>query len=295
MTQSPGDNLNLPDVPPPQPVVRLDAATFVRRARRGIWAARLARFGLICLAVAGFIMSSQSQSLPAGMGLLFATAMTWILLVARTAKNQEDLLRVPAWIEAKQLDRAEAAIGRMLARFSLAVQPRLQALRMAAVTRSQRRWHNDARVLAAVALEFRTPKPAADALRLIIADASLELNDLSAAHLSLSAVTPPLAMRDSLRLLELQTDYCVRVGAWPHAVHELPAKIDLAELLPAEHAAQVQALLGLSAKQVGLTQWSDWLARRAELLVDRGTLIERRPILRELFAAEPGGASITSS
>jgi hypothetical protein len=287
MTDAADDILDAP-TPPREEFVRTDAATLIRRAKRGIWAAKLARFGLLCLAIAGFMLS-QGHTLSAGMGLLFATAMAWVLLVARTAKNQEDLLRVPNWIEAKQLDRAEAAVGQTLTRFSLAVQPRLQGLRLAAVSRNHRAWHADARDLAATALNYRTPKPAADALRLIIAEASLELGDLSAAHLALSSILPPLAMRDSLKLLELQTDYCVRVGAWPHAAHDLPSKVDLAELLPADHSALVQAMLALAAKRIGWTQWSTWLARRAELLVDRATLIERRPILSELFSVEPFG------
>ena len=245
--------------PLPEKETAIDAATLIRRAKRGIWAARLARFGIVCLAVAGFMLS-RDKTLPAGMGLLFATGAAWVVLVTRTAKNQQDLLRVPGWIENGQLDRADAAIGRMLTRFSLAVRPRLLALRQAAMSRSARRAQGDARHLALAALAYRSPKAVSDGLQLIIAEAALDAGDLLGAHTALSALAAPLSMRDSLKLLELQTDYCIRVGAWPHAAHDLPGKVDLAELLPADSAALVQAMLALAARHGGLATWATWLA-----------------------------------
>ena len=272
----------------------LDAATLIRRAWRGVWAARLARFGLLSLGIAG-LMLSREKTLPAGIGLLFATGAAWVVLVTRTARNQQDLLRAPAWIENGQLDRADFGLARMLARFSIATRPRLHALRLLAITRNTRGWHADARQLAIAALAYRTPKGTSDGLHLIVAEAALEAGDLYGAHAALSALIAPLSMRDSLKLLELQTDYCVRVAAWPHAAHDLPGKVELAELLPAEHAAMVQAMLALAAKRVGQMAWATWLARRAELLVDAKTLIARRPVLSEIFANTSGATSAPST
>ncbi|HEX8325195.1 MAG TPA: hypothetical protein VF595_14935 [Tepidisphaeraceae bacterium] len=275
-TEPTGDH----DVPPV--VTKVDAALAVRLAWRGVWSARLARYGLLCLAIAGFLLAKE-PTLPAGMGLLFATAAAWVVLITRTARNQQDLIRVPAWIEAGQLDRADGATMRALGRFSVAGRPRVQSLRFLATSLNARQRHDDARRVATAALGYRQPKPAADTLQLIIAESALATGDVVAAHAALSQVVAPLPLRDSLKLLELQTDYCVRVGAWPHAVHDLPAKVEMSELLPADASAAVQAMLALAARRLGQTNWSDWLVRRATLLTDIPTLVRRRPVLAELF------------
>jgi hypothetical protein len=59
--------------------------------------------------------------------------------------------------------------------------------------------------------------------------------------------------------------------------------VQLAELMPAQNAAVVQALLALAAKKVGRTDVSDWLRKRAALLVDPEELVRQKPILRDLY------------
>jgi uncharacterized protein YfdQ (DUF2303 family) len=60
-------------------------------------------------------------------------------------------------------------------------------------------------------------------------------------------------------------------------------KVQLAELLPTEASARVQALLALAAKKVGKTELSEWLKKRAELLVDSQELARMRPVVGELW------------
>jgi hypothetical protein len=45
----------------------------------------------------------------------------------------------------------------------------------------------------------------------------------------------------------------------------------------------VQALLALASHKLNRPDWAGWLKRRVELLMDPAPLVERRPILRELF------------
>ena len=273
---------------PDEPPKPLPADTLLRMARRGVWSARLAHVGMFCLAMAGFILSNTGAS-PVGMGLLFATAMTWVLLVGRTARNQADLMRVPAWLGDGRFMLADLTASRALGRFSIAGRPRVQALHALAVARFGLGRGEDARQLAAAALQYRQPKAAADTLRLLVAEASLAHDDLFAAHAALTGLVPPLPLRESLKVLELQTDYCVRIGAWPHAGHDLPAKIEMAELLPTEAAATVQAMLALAARRLGQPQWCAWLTRRVALLTDVHSLVQRRPVLRELFVDANAG------
>ena len=257
-------------------------ALAIRLARRGVWSARLARVGLLCLGIAGFLLA-RGDTLPAGMGLLFGTVAAWVVLVGRTARNQQDLMRVPAWLEAGDFGRVDATAARVLGRFSVSVQPRLAALRHLAFSRHGRKQFADAQQLAMAALAYNPPKPVGDGLRLLIAEAALAANDLAAAHAALSAVVAPLPLRESLKVLQLQTDYCVRVGAWPHVAHDLPAKVELAELLPAETAAVVQAMFALAAKQLNQPAWAAWLSRRAALLAEPAVLVRRHPVLGTLF------------
>jgi len=70
--------------------------------------------------------------------------------------------------------------------------------------------------------------------------------------------------------------------------HDLPAKVDLAEMLPAESAAAVQAMFALAMRQSNQPDWADWLARRAALLADPAMLVTRNPALRAVF---PGAGS----
>ena len=277
----------LPDIAaePPKPT---PAATLLRMAKRGIWSARLAHIGLFCLAIAGFILSNTGES-PIGMGLLFATAMAWVLLVGRTARDQADLMRVPAWLGDGRFALAEGAATRALSRFSIAGRPRVQSLHALAVARFGLGRGEDARQLADAALQYRQPKAAADTLRLLIAETALAVNDLYAAHAALTGLVAPLPLRESLKVLELQTDYCVRIGAWPHAGHDLPAKIEMAELLPTEAAATVQAMLALATRRLGQPQWSAWLTNRVTLLTDTKKLVDRCPVLAELFPVPSPG------
>lgn len=60
-------------------------------------------------------------------------------------------------------------------------------------------------------------------------------------------------------------------------------KVQLAELMPASSAATVQALLALAAKKMDRMDLSDWLKKRAALLMDPEELVRQKPVLAELF------------
>jgi hypothetical protein len=267
----------------------IDASIAIRRARRGRLLARLTRLGLFVGALAGVLLM-RGDTLPLGTGLLFGTIMAGFLTASKSARTQHGLVQADALLEAGEPAEADRLLGVVLRRVSVIARHWTIALRLLALARAGQGRGEDARRLAAEALRPRgLPKAEADGLRLLLAAGALDSGDLPAAHAALSHVAPPLSLADSLRVLELQTDYCLRVGAWPHAMADLPQKVELAELMPADTAASVQAMLALAARRLGQTGWADWLTRRAALLCDPATLVRRRPALGELFGTTNAG------
>ena len=131
--------------------------------------------------------------------------------------------------------------------------------------------------------------------RLMLAESLLELNDLPGTYAAITRLhdqSNPPAQRASLRmtlpetmhLMLVQLDYESRIGAWAAMMGGVTRKVELAELMPAEGAARTQSLLALAAKRVGRSDWSGWLKRRAELLLDPATITADRPLLAELWS-----------
>jgi hypothetical protein len=82
----------------------------------------------------------------------------------------------------------------------------------------------------------------------------------------------------------LQLDFHRRIQAWGAVISALPAKLELAELMPAADAARAQATMAMAAKGLGLAEWQSWLRRRAELLADPTRLCAAVPALSPLWA-----------
>ncbi|MGN6625398.1 MAG: hypothetical protein ACTHLN_02155 [Tepidisphaeraceae bacterium] len=247
--------------------VPIQTRTAIRRARQGILLADLMRGLMFILSIVGFVLCLSEKQLPLGTALLFALPMGWFALALRTARGQQQLLRVPALIDAGELEQAEQSVADALGQFSLVRGPRLQALQHLSHIRHQQRNYAAALQIAQALLRFRLPLSVATATRLLMAECALEAGDLLGAHAALSAVRGAVSLRESMKLLELQTEYCVRTNAWQPAIENLPWKVELAELMPTAAAARVQAGLALAARHLQLTDWADWLARRHDLLV----------------------------
>src|SRR6185436_5083778 len=121
--------------------------------------------------------------------------------------------------------------------------------------------------------------------RLILADALLEMGDVRGAYDAFIRLHDDrLSLGEAVQLLLTETDYASRIGAWNHMLAGLPTKIQLAELMPAQNSAAMQALLALAAKKSEKPELADWLKKRAVLMVDAETLVSQRPALKELFS-----------
>src|SRR5690606_5181117 len=154
---------------------------------------------------------------------------------------------------------------------------------LAALRHAQRRFR-DASQLATELLRYRpTDVSVRRTLLLMQAECGLEMNDLQSVHQALSGIGAPLPVREMLKMTELQIEFYVRTGAYVQALEQLPAKVELAELLPADSAARMQAMLAISAKRLNRDEWMRWLRRRVELLTDIPSLLVSRPGLKELW------------
>jgi hypothetical protein len=267
----------------PDEAVTLDTNAALAQVRRAGVLAMVVRISLLVAMTCGFVLVSIGQSLLGG-SMMAAVVAILFLLAGRSMRMQQSLSRASTLIGMNQLRDAETALAESSGMFALHRGPRLGMLQnLAALRHAQRRFPEAATLASELLKQGRLSDPLTRTLRLMLAECSLEMNDLATAHQALSQIGQQLPVREMLKMLELQVDYCVRVNAWQAALDQLPMKIELAELLPTESAARVQALLALAAKKLGRDDWSAWLKRRVELLTDTRPLVDSREALREVW------------
>ncbi len=218
---------------------------------------------------------------------LFGVAVVWLVLSYNSAKGSRAAADVPSLIAAGLHEEAEEEIDAALRRFSLIRVVKLQTLYQLAVLRHAQKRHRES---AAVCRELLRPRAGsagaavARPVRLLMADVSLELDDLPAVHGALAGLYGErLSLNEVLQLLAAQLDYEARIGAWGRMTHEVMTKVQLTELMPAASAARAQALLALAAGESGRADFRDWLRDRAALLATPADLVARRPILAGLW------------
>ncbi len=268
----------------PALAIPISADRAVARARAAMLLSTAVRTVIVVMAIVGMAMVVVLHDDSAGSVILLSAISFWLMLTLHTVRNQQGLRRVGLMIESRRFDDAEQTLAGALGSFSLYRAPVLQALQNLAALRHLQQRFDQTRILSAELLRHDPRPQSSRPIRLLLAEAALALDDLHTAHATLTQIgNSGSSLRETLKLTELQIDYCVRIGAWPQALENLPWKIELAELLPTESAAHVQALLALAAMKLHRLDWASWLRHRVELLVDPNPLIERRPILREVF------------
>lgn len=267
--------------------VSIPAVKIIRIIRRSSIIALILRVLLLLTVTTGFILVSLGQGLWGG-ALMAGSLTVLFLLGGRSVRTHRDLSRTSFLIENRQFEEAEKHLLGMIRFFTFHRAPRLGMLQNLAVLRYAQKQYIEATLLIDELLRHQKIDPNLRRnLLLMRAESALEMNDLSSAHAALSAVSPVMPVRDRLKFLELQVDYCVRISAWGCVTESLPQKIELVELMPARSAARVQAMMALSALKTGQNDWANWLKRRAELLDDVRSLARSRPILQELWSEIP--------
>jgi hypothetical protein len=267
----------------------LSAQAAIHRYQRDIAVRAVLRSLLLAAGVAaGLVLPLVVEGFEASIGLALVLGV-WLMLSFTSAKNSRILAPSPGLIATGQFEEAERRIDQAMHAFSLSRTSKLLGLHHLAVLRhKQRRWQDAATLCRAVLAQRLKALPGLErATRLILADAMLEMGDAAGAG---DAIAPlrfqQLALSEVLAMLQVELDVLSRLGAWDAMLAGLPGKVQLAELMPPQPAARVQALLALAAQKRGLAQWSDWLRRRVELLADVGKLTTDRPVLWELWQRE---------
>ena len=270
----------------------LSTDSAIHRLRRDLTLGTLVRATLLAAAVAALVVLPVVAPQVHSTLALMAVGLVWVVLGYNSAKGSRLSADAPALIAAGQYDEAEERLSQAVGRFSLFKQVKLQTLhQLAQLRHAQKRYADAARLCQEVLGQRNADKlPMAKAVRLLQADAMLELDDVRGAHAALSGLYGQrLALAEVLVLLVAQLDYEARVGAWDRMMHDVMTKVQLAELMSSPSAARAQALLAVAARHAGRPDFCAWLRARAELLVDWQTLVARRPMLAELWSDAPGG------
>jgi len=265
-------------------VIRADLA--IARLRRDLLLSAALKWGALLACVLLAILVELLHLPASGPLALGAIGVIWLVLSYRSVKSSRLAAALPMLIAAGEFEQAEQVIDEALRSFSIYRGMKLRVVHQLAVLRHTQRRYPECVLLCRAILQQRLGSLAgmARSVRLILADSYLELGDLRGAYDALSALyRQTLPLGEALELTAVQTEYLARIGAWTELVKGLRQKVELAELMPSSRSARVQAMLALAARKTGLSQWEQWLKRRAQLLTDTGELVASRPMLAELF------------
>jgi hypothetical protein len=268
----------------------LSTDSTISRLRRDLALGALLQGTLFAAALASLVVLPLLLPQVNSSVALLAVFIIWVALMYNSAKGSRLSADAPGLIAAGQFEEAEGQIEQTLKAFSMFRGIKLQAAHQLAVLRhAQRRFRESAALSQAVlAQRGAAATPMSRSVRLLLADTMLEIGDLRGAYDALSGIYGQrLSLSEVLNLLLSQLDYESRIGAWSRMMHDAMTKVQLAELMPPPAAARTQALLALSAKNIGRADFCDWLRSRVELLVDPPTLVAQRPLLADLWPAAP--------
>lgn len=263
LSQIPG-----PSSPPagPKTCLPFDLRRFEWEFQRdSLW--RWAAIGLVVVLMIVF----QSGLSMADMWLLMLPVMAmWVAISMPSAKVLPLLPQLAGWLENEPVT-AETVIATSLARRPLHRHVRTQLYHRLALLRHYQMRFDESTAIAH-ALLSRPMGPAEryrPQLLLLIVEARLLQNDLAGAYPALVELSRrKLSLIETLQHLSLQTRYEVAAGYDGQALVGLPAKIEMAQMMPAGQCGTMHAMLAIAAKRQGDQQLFDWLFRRAQLLCE---------------------------
>lgn len=227
------------------------------------------------LLIAGVVLAVLLTLLLPGLALvsgIIAPAVVlglWLWLSVSTARVARSLATFGP-LMATEPSQAEDALREMLKVRPVMRWARLLSYhRLAGLRHLQRRFAETAAICLCL-LNQPLKGPAAATrphLLLMLAEAQLEIGNLPGAYHALAHLQQvKLGLAESLQRLAIQTRYELAIGANDSALHRARAKVELAELMPAEHCATMHAMLATAAQRTGKTRQSDWLWERTRLL-----------------------------
>lgn len=235
---------------------------------------------VIATAVVGF---RHGMSLPS-----FVTFIVWFGVLVMSVRARRLAIDAVPLIAAGEFSLAEDRLSQSLQSFSVLRSTRLLGLQQLAFLRhSQANWADVAKLCREL-IDHQRPRERSIDLtsRLMLAEALVELGEVAPAAREIAVLSQRrLALRETLVLTALRIEAQVRAGHFTAAVEHLPATLALVELMSPGASARCHAVLALAAKRTGLTQWQEYLSKRALLLADIDSLTCDRPFLREALDA----------
>lgn len=268
----------------------MNAQAAIARARRDLTVSAMVKFALLIGAlIALFVVPAVGGD---NALWLVGIGAIWLILSFRSMKGSREIAMSPSLIANGRYEEAERQIEDALNSFNLFRTVKLLSLHHLAMLRHAQRRYQDAAAISRALLGQRLGPLSGltKQTRLILADALLAMNDLRGAHEAIAGLYQHrLSLSEAMNLLQVELDYQARIGAWQQMAANLPSKVQLAELLPAQASAQTQALLALAARKTGRDDWAELLRRRAELLADVTELCKSRQVLWELWQQAQSG------
>lgn len=237
--------------------------------------------------IAGVMLLSLSAKFSVTPFLACAIFIPWIAMEILSARSNQLNRDATSLIAIGAFDAAEEKTSEALRRFSLHRIVKLTSLhQLAAIRHAQRRFSDASKLAREVASDSRVRDQRLDrSTRLVLVDSLVELNDLDNARSELSKLLiGPLTLRETLGARQLQVELLGRRGAWRELVAELHPLTDLAELMQSLPSARTHAWLALAARECGLTEQSQRLRDRSELLADVEEIVKDRPMLWQLWS-----------
>ncbi len=267
----------------PAPLPPLTTAQAIALLRRDLALGAALKIALVCLLLIAIFFGDDKTAM---LGF-FVVGAAWVALSMSSRRGSALAAASPSLIAAGMYDAAEVQLSQAIRGFSFFRSTKLMGLHHLALLRhTQQRWDESAALSRALLAHRLGPLRALEkSAHLMLASAAVHLNDPRSAYASIMQLyTQRLALGEALHLLKTQAVYEANIGAWSHLMQNLPTKIQLAELMPANDAATVQAVLALAARKTGHPEWEQWLCARVGLLTDVQQLTTRMPMLRELWA-----------
>lgn len=259
----------------------------ILRLRRDLTLSALVRVGLM-IAMLIVALAGPITGLGASSGAAVAAILViWMFLQARSLQRAQMAGGSPGLIAAGQYDLAEQSIARSFSGFALQPNAKLLSVYHLAMLRKAQDRHPETVLLCQALLEKRgkalgeMEKP----VRLLLANSMLRQGNLHGCHEAIAGLYEHrLDLPQAMELLALELELQARSGAWGQMLNNAPSKIDLAEVMPPDRSAVVQAFLSLAARESGLSDLSHWLKKRVTLLSDPQKLTVEHPVLTALFA-----------
>jgi hypothetical protein len=285
-----------------------EAKTVARTLRRQLVLASISRIILIVLLTASFLTAILQPEAKAGKDALWFAAMlaaiTWVTLTMFSVRQLRAANQAAMYISSGRLDLAEEQLKNAVHLFSFYRAGKLLACHNLAVVVHGRKNYSAAAELCTcvISLKGKLSRGAGRLCRILLADCRLLLGDPAAAlqaigPLSLTEPATPdpqhaagkaasagdegkaLDLAEQMLLLPIELRCHVGLGKFEQAVEGLDWKVQLAELLDAQKAALVHALLAEACRRVGKPIQAGFLQRRAELYSDLEELAKEYPFV----------------